>query len=137
VVALLWAQRYGGVHVARRVISLGSPLHGAKLAATGSAFVPGACPTACQQLAPGSALLADLDRTGLPDRLPWLSLWTQDDQTVVPPDSARLDRAVNVAVQSVCPGVHIDHGQLPTDPAVTRIVLGALGPTPLAAPATC
>jgi triacylglycerol lipase len=135
VVALLWVQRYGGVHVARRVVTLGSPLHGAKLAATGSALVPGACPTACQQLAPGSALLRDLGRTPLPDRLPWLSVWSENDRTVVPPDSARLAGAVNVPVQSVCPDAYVGHGQLPTDPVVTALVLRAIGTRPLAVPA--
>jgi triacylglycerol lipase len=135
VVALLWVQRYGGVHVARRVVTLGSPLHGARLAATGTALVPGACPIACQQLAPGSALLTELDRAPLPPRLPWLSVWTQDDETVTPPDSARLSGAVNVPVQSVCPAAHPGHGDLPTDPVVTGLVLRALGAAPLSTPA--
>src|SRR5439155_900311 len=93
VVVRLWVARHGGEHVARRVVTLGSPLHGAQLAAVGAASVPGACPVACQQLVPGSSLLRDLDRTPLPPRLPWLSVWTEDDETVTPPDSARLTGA--------------------------------------------
>jgi triacylglycerol esterase/lipase EstA (alpha/beta hydrolase family) len=127
VVARLWVARYGGEHAARRVVTLGSPLHGAQLAATGAALVPGACPTACQQLAPGSGLLRELDGDALPARLPWLSVWTADDQTVVPPDSARLDGAVNVPVQSVCADARVEHGGLPTDPLVTGLVLRGLG----------
>ena len=53
--------RHDGVHLARRVVTLGSPLHGEQIAAVGSALVPGACPIACQQLVPGSALLTRLD----------------------------------------------------------------------------
>ncbi len=139
VVALLWVTRYGGEHSARRVVTLGSPLHGAQLAATGSALVPDACPAACQQLAPGSSLLRELDGTPLPARLPWLSIWTADDQTVRPPDSARLDGAVNVPVQNVCPDAHVQHGQLPTDQLVTGLVLRGIGtaaPT-LPGPADC
>jgi len=104
VVALIWARRYDGFARARRVITLGSPFHGAELAAAAQAFVPGACPVACQQLTPGSALLASLD-VASPAGLPhWLSLWTTDDQTVKPPASAQLAGAIDVPVQSVCPG---------------------------------
>lgn len=124
VVARLWLAR-GGSHRTRRVITLGSPLHGTNLAATGGAVVPDACPVACQQLAPGSALLASLAREPVP--VPWLSIWTDDDQTVVPPDSARLDGAVNLRLQELCPSVHIEHGDLPTDPLSTAVVLRSLG----------
>src|SRR5436305_745156 len=40
VVARLWVARYTGAQAARRVVTLGSPLHGAQLAATGPAPVP-------------------------------------------------------------------------------------------------
>jgi pimeloyl-ACP methyl ester carboxylesterase len=133
VVARLWAQDHDGRHKARRVVTLGSPHHGASLAASGTAALPGACPAACRQLAPGSRLLSGL---ATPVRVPpeWMSVWTTGDRTVTPPDSARLEGAVNVAVQSVCPDLRLDHGELPTDPAVTRFVLGALGPGPLRSP---
>ena len=103
VATLVWAQEDGGVHKARRVITLGSPFHGTTLASAAEAFVPGACPVACQQLVPGSKLLARLDATVGPPRPRWLSLWSTDDTTVTPPDSARLAGALNVPIQSVCP----------------------------------
>ncbi len=137
VVVRLWVARHDGVHLARRVVTLGSPLHGARIAAVGSALVPGACPVACQQLVPGSALLTHLDGKGLPARLPWLSIWSEGDETVTPPDSARLAGAVNVPLQSVCPNVQVSHGQLPTDPLVTTLVLAALGTAPLSPPTSC
>jgi hypothetical protein len=137
VVARLWVDRHDGATVARRVVTLGSPLHGARLAAVGSALVPDACPPACRQLAPGSDLLSRLDRSPLPAGLPWLSVWTETDETVQPPDSARLAGAVNVPVQSICPDARIPHGGLPTDPRVVELVLGALGTAPLAAPTDC
>jgi triacylglycerol lipase len=135
VVARLWVARDGGEHQARRVITLGAPLHGARIAAIGGALVPGACPVACQQLTPGSALLRTLDLAPLPTTLPWLSVWTDKDQTVTPPDSARLAGAVNVPLQDVCADSQAQHGDLPTDPVVTGLVLRALGTAPLTAPA--
>lgn len=134
VVALIWARRDDGFGRARRVITLGSPFHGTSLAATAEAFAPGACPLACQQLIPGSRLLASLDVSS-PAGLPrWLSLWTTDDQVVTPPDSARLPGAIDVPVQSVCPAVSISHSQLPTNPDVAAIVLQALSAAPLRPP---
>jgi triacylglycerol lipase len=126
VAALVWARQDGGTHKARRVITLGSPFHGTQLASAATAFVPGACPVACQQLVPGSSLLTQLDAGAVPARPRWLSLWTTDDQTVTPPDSARLAGALNVPIQSVCPAVQVSHSQLPTNPAVTAMVLQAL-----------
>jgi hypothetical protein len=42
---------------------------------------------------------------------------------------------VNVPLQSVCPGVNIQHSQLPTAPLVVGLVLRALDGNGLAAPA--
>jgi triacylglycerol lipase len=134
VVALLWARQDDGAGKARRVITLGSPYHGASIAAGAEGFVPGACPTACQQLVPGSSLLAGLDAAPAPARPRWMSLWTTDDQTVTPPGSARLAGAINVPIQSVCPGERISHSQLPSNPVVTAIVLQAIGSGPLRPP---
>ena len=126
VVAWLWDVEYDGVAKARQIITLGSPLHGADLAAVGAANLPGACPAACEELVPGSSMLDRLQGTASATRPPWLSLWTTADQVVQPPDSARLPGAVNLPLQSICPGVSIGHGQLPTAPLVVGIVLHTL-----------
>lgn len=135
VVARLWVARDGGEHQARRIITLGSPMHGTTLATAGGTVVPGACPTACQQLTPGSALLRGLPPP--PSGLPWLSVWTQHDVTVTPPESALLEGALNVSLQQICPRDSAAHGDLPTDPAATALVLDALGTAPLRVPDTC
>lgn len=129
-------ERHDGAAVARRIVTLGSPLHGAQIAGEGAALAPDACPRACRELAPGSDLLSSIDGP-LPDGLPWLSIWTENDETVQPPDSARLAGAVNVPMQSLCPQARISHGELPTNPAVTALVLTALSSAPLSAPTTC
>jgi triacylglycerol lipase len=133
VVVRLWVARHGG-NAARRVVTLGAPLHGTQIAAVGAALGTGVCPLACQQLVPASPLLAEAAGSPMPPGLRWLSLWTADDQTVTPPDSARLAGATNVELQSVCRNETVQHGGLPTDPLVTGIVLRALSAAPLAAP---
>jgi triacylglycerol esterase/lipase EstA (alpha/beta hydrolase family) len=133
VVARVWAQEHGGR--ARRVVTLGSPHHGVRLAALGAALSPGSCPAACQQLVPGSPLLDGLDEGDeTPDGPQWLSLWTAQDRVVTPPASARLEGAVNVELQDVCPGAVVSHGQLPTSPQVRGLVARALSSAPLEQP---
>lgn len=134
VVALLWARQDDGAGKARRVITLGSPYHGTSIAAGAEGLAPGACTVACQQLVPGSSLLAGLDAAPVPARPRWMSLWTTDDQVVMPPGSARLPGAINVPIQSICPSEQISHEQLPTNPVVTAIVLQAIGLSPLRPP---
>ncbi len=129
VVARLWVRDHGGAAIARRVVTLGSPNHGTTLALLGS-LVPGACPTACRQLVPGSHLL---DALNAGDETPpgpdWVSVWTTVDDVVTPVESARLAGALDQTVQSLCPSDHVGHAALPLDPVVRRIVLAALGPT--------
>jgi len=134
VVALLWVAEHQGAAKARRVVTFGSPFHGTTVASAGAAVDPAACPTACQELIPGSSLLTQLGQFALAGRPPWLSLWTTQDQTVVPPDSADLQGALDVPLQSVCADEQVAHGGLPTDGLVTGIVLRALGTGPLSAP---
>lgn len=75
----------------------------------------------------------------MPGRPRWLSLWTTDDEVVIPAASARLAGAINVPIQSVCPGHVVSHTQLPADPVVISLVLQAIGPGPISlkAPAGC
>jgi triacylglycerol lipase len=116
-------------------VTLGSPHHGTEIAGLGAVFAPGACPLACQQLAPGSELLEELnDGDETPDGPQWLAVWTTQDTVVTPPESARLEGAVNVALQEVCPGLQVAHGVLPTVPTVRRLVLQALSTDDVTAP---
>lgn len=137
IITRLWEEA-GGTDVTRRVVTLGSPHHGTGVAALGNRFLPAVCPAACQQLIPGSTLLDGLnagDETPAGPR--WLSLWTDGDTIVTPPDSARLAGADNVRLQDLCPGVTTTHSDLPRDPHVEGVVLAALSTPTLTTPTTC
>ena len=124
VIARLWVRDLGGDALARRVVTLGSPHHGTELAGVGSEV---GCPEACLQLAPGSDLLRGLnagDET--PDGPVFVSVWTTDDETVTPPESAELAGALNLSVQSICADAEVSHGDLPDDPVAQALVESAL-----------
>lgn len=128
VVARWWVRFEDGAGLARRVVTISSPHHGTDTAALAAGLSPEACPIGCQQLVPDSDLLRRLnagDET--PAGPDWVSLWSVDDQTVTPPDSAVLEGARDVRVQDVCPGLTLSHAQMPRSPAVIEIIRGALG----------
>ena len=125
-VARLWVAD-GHADVVRRVLTLGSPHHGTSLADLAGDVAPGSCPVGCQQMASDSDLLAGLNRGDeTPAGPTWVSIWTTQDETVTPPDSARLAGALNLPVQSVCADARVGHGDLPSDPLVQQIVLTEL-----------
>jgi len=130
VVARLWVEDPAAASVVRRVVTLASPHHGSDLAALAGGLAPDACSGACLQLAPDSDLLRTLNaRDETPDGPLWVSIWTTDDQTVVPPTSGELEGALGFSVQSVCPGLTVTHADLPRTPAVVAMTLAALGTT--------
>lgn len=126
IVARLWVQEGDGATSVRRFVTLGSPHHGTQLASLG-ALVSGACPVACQQLAPQSPVLARLDSAPLPTGPRYLALWTTQDDVVVPAVSGELDGAQSVSVQDVCPDDRVRHSGLPADEVVQGLVAGSLG----------
>jgi triacylglycerol esterase/lipase EstA (alpha/beta hydrolase family) len=125
-VARLWVA-HGDSGLARRVVTLGTPNHGTSLADLAGDVAPDQCPVACRQMATDSDLLARLnagDET--PAGPTWVSIWTTQDETVTPPDSARLEGALNLTVQSVCADARVGHGALARDPLVQQLVLAEL-----------
>ncbi len=138
VVARLWVRDFGGASAARRVVTLGTPNHGTDVAGIASDITPDSCPTGCQQLTVNSELIRRLnagDET--PEGPVYVAVWTAFDEVVTPPDSASLDGALNLSVQSVCAGSQVDHGGLPAEPAVAAILRATLAAEAPAAPATC
>jgi triacylglycerol esterase/lipase EstA (alpha/beta hydrolase family) len=139
VIARLWAAD-GGAERARRVLTLGSPHHGTTLADLAGQLAPSQCPEGCRELATDSPLLQRLNRGDeTPAGPTWVSIWTTQDQTVTPPDSARLEGAVDLSVQSVCVDARVEHGDLPRAPLVQAMVLAELGAgdPPQLGPADC
>ncbi|SDQ45698.1 Triacylglycerol esterase/lipase EstA, alpha/beta hydrolase fold [Quadrisphaera sp. DSM 44207] len=138
VVARVWRDGEGAQAPVRRVVTLGSPHHGTRLAALAAGLAPEQCPAACRQLAPGSDLLTALPevpgRTLADGGAAWTSVWTATDEVVTPPVTSRLEGAVGVELQAVCPGARTGHGALPVDPLVVGLVQEALDEQPLAAP---
>jgi triacylglycerol esterase/lipase EstA (alpha/beta hydrolase family) len=127
VVARQWVRDHGGADVARRVLSVGSPQHGTDVAAL-AVGVAGGCPAACTQLEPDSSLLRALNaRDETPAGPRFVSVWSTSDEVVVPVDSAHLDGALDLTVQSVCPDHRTTHGDLPSDPVVLALLGSALG----------
>jgi triacylglycerol lipase len=126
VVIRLWLADPGRALRARRVVLLGTPNHGTELAGAAAALGPGLCGSICQ-LAPGSAVLAELNRGDeTPPGPRFFSIWTAQDQTVVPPATAVLDGAANIRVQDVCPSASLGHGDLVTSSLALGLVLEAL-----------
>jgi triacylglycerol lipase len=123
VVVRYYVAELGGAEVVRRVATVASPHHGTDLAALATSLGGGACAEACRQLDPDSSLLRGLnqgDETPAGPR--WLSLWTETDQTVVPPDSAVLDGATSVDLQRTCGTGPLSHGEVVQDPSTVGIV---------------
>lgn len=138
VVARLWVREEGGDALARRVVTLGSPHHGTTIAALASDFTADGCPAGCRQLAPDSGLLRRLNAGDETPRGPvFVSIWTTVDDVVTPPASARLDGALDLPVQSVCPDSVVPHGLLPSDPQVQALIVAELGPGEATTPTRC
>jgi len=123
VVARLFVKNLGGAGVVRRLVTLGSPHHGTRIASLGIRFGAAQCTQACRQVAPDSALLKALNKGDeTPSGPTYVSIYTDLDQVVTPPESARLAGALNLKVQSICAGSQVNHSTLPTDPVMLGII---------------
>lgn len=118
------------------VVSVAGPHHGTTWGSTkplvdqfcGPLFAPG-CPAAFRQQTAGSALLAALARR--PDETPgtrtgWTTVRSATDELVQPPASTVLDGAVNLEVQSVCPGRQVGHSAVQYDSVAYAALIDAL-----------
>jgi triacylglycerol lipase len=124
----LWAAEDDGASVARRIVTLSTPHHGTERSAIPKAPGPTPCPVACEQLVAGSTIFQSLEAGDeTPAGPDWVSIWSEDDEVVVPISSARLDGALNFSVQSVCPDVTVSHQGMSSHRVVVAMVRRELG----------
>lgn len=126
IVVRTYLARLDGVRQARRVVLLGTPNHGTKLAEVAGGIDPSLCVGACPELVPGSLFLDRLNGDETPEGPAYTSIWTQADQIVTPPSSALLKGALNVRLQDVCRNARVAHGDLVGDPLAVGLVVAAL-----------
>jgi triacylglycerol lipase len=126
IVVRAYAATEAGAGAARRIVLLGAPNHGARLASLAISTDPLACIDACEELTRGSGFLRALNSRSLPSKIPITSIWTGDDKVVTPPHSAVLPGATNVKVQRVCSHAAVAHGDLVTNPVAIGLTIAAL-----------
>lgn len=125
----------GGASAVDSAISLGTPNYGTVVANTADILGFGSCVgvVACEQMAVGSAFLADLnagDDTVGPVR--YTNIYTAFDELVRPVGNAAMqDGATNVRVQDRCWGRVVGHVGLILDGAVADGVRDALRGEPV------
>lgn len=127
VVVRYYVKELGGADVVRRVLTLGAPHHGTDVAEQ-AVRAAGGCAAGCEQLATSSTLTRQLsagDET--PDGPLWVTVRSDDDRTVIPTDTAELEGALNLRIQSICPGDTAGHGYLPKDPVSLAALAETIG----------
>lgn len=110
---IAWTER---PELFRKVITIGTPHAGTGTADLGAAI--GDCPEACQQMRPDSPFLADLPEPSDPA---WLSIWSDSDEVIRPPDSSELADVTNYRLQEVCDG-DVSHGLIVANPQTIAVV---------------
>jgi triacylglycerol esterase/lipase EstA (alpha/beta hydrolase family) len=124
----LWVADDDGATVARRIVTLSSPHHGTERSAIPAVPGPTPCPVACQQIVADSDVVRSLNEGDeTPAGPAWVSIWSDDDEVVVPPTSARLDGALDFSVQSVCPEITVVHQGMTSNRVVVAMVRREIG----------
>lgn len=124
-VARLWASSDDAGGAARRVVTVATPHHG-----TSADVLGPACTGGCASLLAGSDLLAELNADETPDGVEWTTIWSETDGVVSPAESARLEGALDVRVQDLCPGLTLDHLQMLGAPVPELVVTVLAGEEP-------
>ncbi len=115
----------------RKIVTLASPHQGTWAAVLAGLF--GDCPIGCQQMQPGSDLLESFPEPQRP--ADWLSVWSQDDEAIVPSSSSVLPLITNYRIQDYCSDRQVLHGGVPGDPQVRALIEAFLAEEPI--PMSC
>ena len=115
----------------RKIVTLASPHQGTWTAVF--AGIAGNCPIGCQQMQPGSDLLGSFPEPQRPTD--WLSVWSQDDEAILPASSSVLPLITNYRIQDYCADRQIRHGGVPGDPQVRALIEAFLAEEPI--PMSC
>ena len=106
-------------------VSLAGPHHGVSTA-NGLCGV-GTCAPAVWQMRRGSDFLAALNRAGETPRGPsYTSIYSHNDELVVPTSTSLLKGASNVAIQDLCPLRYVSHAAMLWDAVTYSLVVDAL-----------
>ena len=120
------ARRGGGAAAAaRRVVTVATPNHG-----TSAEVLGPSCTGGCASLLAGSDLLTTLNADETPDGVEWTTIWSETDGVVSPASSARLEGALDVRVQDVCPGLTPDHLEMLAAPVPAMVAAVLAGSEP-------
>ena len=133
-VARHYIKSRGGAGLVDDYIGVAGPQHGAAAADIANVLTGCVGIVSCEQMTAGSSFLANLnsgDET--PAGPDWHTLYTELDELVRPPSSARLDGATNTRLQDLCPLRVVGHLGLILDGAAYSIIDSILdGRTPRA-----
>ncbi|HVW81698.1 MAG TPA: alpha/beta fold hydrolase [Mycobacteriales bacterium] len=116
-VARYYVQRLGGDAKVHTLVTLGTPHRGTHVARIVPAGV-------CQQMVPGSDVLAELDEPAPDCQTRFVSFWSDIDALIVPKQSARLDHPDLTARNILVRGV--GHLSLPIHRQIVHEIVGTL-----------
>lgn len=133
-VARYYLKFLGGTAYVGRYVSLGTPQYGTALANLAT-LVNCVGLVACQQMTIGSSFLSTLNAgDDTPGSVAYTSLYTWNDEIVVPPTTAIIDGgATNASIQQFCWLRVVGHLGLILDGTVYSLVQSALNGGPLSA----
>lgn len=121
-IGLYYVKKLGGAERVRKLVMMGTPLHGTWTALTGIATM-GLFSSSTWQLLPGSDFLRELERGPLPAGVDVVTIGAERDW-VCPLPSTRLDGATQVTVP-------LGHSSLVVSDEVYRHIVGALRREPV------
>jgi len=133
-----YLKNLGGAAKVNDMISISAANHGTTNTGVTAKMVGYPSCVACGQLLAGSSFLASLNATDeTPGAVSYTNIATSYDKVVTPYTSGYLagPSTTNIKLQDDCPADTASHSQMPSDPAVIRLVGSALattGPTPAA-----